>query len=447
MQTLPRPDIHESPTVSRDSLKRSKRRFPTFRVLGIALLLITLLGGGYVLVNQPHKGTHAADANANCSLIVPANPLSAQGLATPYQLQATDPNAGPCNEANADQSAFVQGAVFDPATGQISIYNPLVIDAGSEPAVAPVVPKLPANAVVALWFGYNGDTLTLQGQGNSLRQGRCVNGLPNNPFGQFAYCNAPAFFRSANQAIRQGKLVPPQLGQGSDGQPCPTVRDFFIVDQDQSDNVTTVYLATNDGKTAQMNTDNAAQLQGAQTLVNGSDNRLVAVALDNALGCQPWSAPDLASPGQMATSLPLNELMAAARQARPAAVIPVGDPMTLNNGKQSITKTNLYRVGVNQASIARANQASTRQYCTNLLQVQPPRLQALMDLLQQQPSPDPAAGNNLFTFMAQRFNGTWGADGGLNCQGLLNKNSPIQVQTDDNGVAISATINLNANGQ
>src|SRR5580700_5468342 len=82
--------------------------------------------------------------NPNCTLIVPKNALTAAGLATPFQLVATDPGQGACNESNAAQAAFVQGAVFDPATGAISIYNPLVIDKGDNPLVPPVVPTLPA---------------------------------------------------------------------------------------------------------------------------------------------------------------------------------------------------------------------------------------------------------------------------------------------------------------
>ena len=103
----------------------------------------------------------AAVPNPNCTLIVPNHVLTAQGLATPFQLVATDPNGGPCNEANGAQSAFVEAAVFDPANSQISIYHPLVIDKGTKPAVAPVVPALPANAIVALWIGFNGNNLTL----------------------------------------------------------------------------------------------------------------------------------------------------------------------------------------------------------------------------------------------------------------------------------------------
>ena len=37
-----------------------------------------------------------------------------------------------------------------------SIYSPLVIDKGTTPAEPPVAPSLPTNAVVAIWFGFNG---------------------------------------------------------------------------------------------------------------------------------------------------------------------------------------------------------------------------------------------------------------------------------------------------
>ena len=104
-----------------------------------------------------------AAADPNCTLIVPVNPLTPLGLATPYQLTATDPAEGPCHEDNQSQAAFVQGAIINPANGQISIYDPLVIDAGSTAAVAPVLPTIPANGVVALWFGFNGNDLTLEG--------------------------------------------------------------------------------------------------------------------------------------------------------------------------------------------------------------------------------------------------------------------------------------------
>ena len=45
----------------------------------------------------------ASSDNANCDIIGPARPLSARGLATPYQLVATNRRKGPCREANINQ--------------------------------------------------------------------------------------------------------------------------------------------------------------------------------------------------------------------------------------------------------------------------------------------------------------------------------------------------------
>jgi hypothetical protein len=415
------------------------RRFSPLMLVGLSVSVVLALVATTVFI-LPHLRSHAAVVNGDCTLVVPPNPLSAQGLATPYQLVATNAENGPCNEANKAQAAFVQGAVIDPATGAISIYNPLVIDQGTQPAAQPIAPQLPANGVVALWFGFNGNNLTLQDTNGSLKQGRCVNGVNGSIFGQFAYCNARAFFRAANRAIRAGLLKPPALGLANDGQPCPSVRDFGLVDMDQSDNVVTTYLVTADGQTAQATTANAAALQNTQTQVNGSDNRLLAVALDGALGCTPWMAPDLADPGKMLPALPLNELQAATQQAAPIALVPAGDPMVLTNNQPDLNKVNAYRRGVDQMPAQNMDAASTTTYCTNLLAIGPARIQLDQQLTQGQASPDPAVANSLFTFLAQRFVASYGPNG-LNCVGLLNIPDPVAVTTDDNGVAISATFN------
>jgi hypothetical protein len=363
-------------------------------------------------------------------------------LATPYQLVATNVNNGPCNEANKVQAAFVQAAVFNPATNTISVYNPLVIDQGTQPAAAPVVPQIPQGAIVGIWFGFNGNNLTLQATNNSLQAGNCVNGIPGSNFGQFAYCNAPAFFQAANQAIQAGTLVPPPLGIARDGSPCPTVRDFSVVDQDQSDNVTTTYLVTANGQTAQNTVANRAALQAAQPQVNGSDNRLLDVGIDAALGCTPWIAPDLADPGQMVPALPLNELQAAAHQALPVALVPNRDPMVVVNNERNLNKVNAYRVGVDQPPIQNLDAAHVLPYCLNLLAIAPERIlrDARLNLTVASPSPDPAVANSLFTFLAQRFVFTYGPNG-LNCIQELGQPDPITVQTDANGVVIAATIN------
>ena len=290
---------------------------------------------------------HGERRQSGCTLIVPRRPLSASGLATPYQLKSGDGSA--CHESTVATAAFVQAAVLDPATGQSSIYNPLVIDQGTQPAALPLLPKLPANAVVGIWFGSNGTSLQLRGaDGNTLRDAQCVDGLRQSIFGQVAYCHAVAFFYEANRLIRANKLTPPILDNAIDGMPCPSVRDFSVVDQDPSDNVTTSYLIAQDGEIAQDTAANRVLLPGSSAFGNGSDNRLLAIALDSALGCVPWEAPDLADPGQMVTAQPLNELQAAMYQGAPVAFVPSADPMTLVNGQPSLIKQNLYRMGVDQ---------------------------------------------------------------------------------------------------
>jgi hypothetical protein len=416
-----------------------RRRFSPLVLVGVIVSLAIALIGAVVFV-LPHVGSHAADAvNGDCTLIVPAQPLTAQGLATPFQLTATDPDQGPCNESNPNQAVFVQGAVIDPATGHIAIYNPLVIDKGTQPAVAPVIPKLPPGGIVALWGGGNDNNTTLRGMQGSLGEGHCVNGVNGSIFGQVWYCNAPSFFQAANQAIAAGKLVPPPLGKAKDGLPCPSVRDFSVVDQDQSDNVTADYLVTSTGQTAQMTAANIAALPNATRAANGSDNRLLDSFIDAALGCTPWMAPDLADPGKMVTAQPLNELQAAAHQATPVALVPSRDPMVLVNNRSNLDKINAYRAGVDQSLAQNLNSAGTRNYCTNLLAIGPQRLVLDARLTKAIPAPDPAVANTLFTFLAQRFVTSFEANG-LNCMKLLGQPDPIKVKTED-GVAIDATIN------
>jgi hypothetical protein len=376
----------------------------------------------------------------DCTVIVPPQPLTAQGLATPFQLTATDPDQGPCNESNPNQAVFVQGAVIDPATGHIAIYNPLVIDKGTKPAIAPVVPQLPAGGIVALWGGGNDNNTRLRSIHGSLRQGHCVNGVNGSVFGQVWYCNAPAFFKAANQTIAAGKLVPPPLGKAKDGLPCPSVRDFSVVDQDQSDNVTTDYLVTDTGQTAQMTAANIAALPNATKAANGSDNRLLDNFIDAALGCTPWMAPDLADPGKMVPAQPLNELQAAAHQTNPVALVPNRDPMVLIGNSRNLVKLNAYRVGVDQQLSQNAQASNTRSYCANLLDIGPKRMMLDAPFTKVISGPDPAVANTLFTFLAQRFVTTY-EENGLNCMKLLGQPDPIKVKTDANGVAVDATIN------
>jgi hypothetical protein len=373
----------------------------------------------------------AAGNVVDCTLVVPAHPLTAAGLATPYRLLA------PCHESDSGMSAFVQATVLDPATGQLSVYDPLVVDADAKPAAPPVVPRLPEGAVVGIWFGFNGDNLTLQAAaGSNLSAAQCVNGVPGSIFGQYAYCAAPAFFTMANAAIAGGKLTVPPIGAAKDGLPCPTTRDFGLVDQDQSDNVTTTYLFLPGGSTAQNTAANQAALaaKGAQVQVNGSDEGLLDNFVMPALGCTPFTAPDLADNGHPVTALALNELQAAAHQGAPVALVPTSDPMTLVNGKADVTKTNLYRTGVDQGPLDQATETQA-EYCRNLVDVGVNRTDLDRRLTSAVKTPDPAAATTLFTFLAQRLSGSFDQ---LGCAKLLQITNPVILVTDKNGVTTDA---------
>ncbi len=388
----------------------------------------------------------AAAANVNCDLIVPPNALSAQGLATPWQLtgpNGNNPQGTGCTMTNAaNLGAFVQATILNPATGQLNTYEPLVITQGTQPAAAPVVPTLAAGDVVNIMVGFNGTNLTLiNSQGTtSVAQANCVNGLNGSVFGEVSYCNSVNFYNAANQA----NLTIPALGTTTNGQPCPTTRSFNLIDQDQSDNVTTQYLLNGNGQTAQDNTANAAQLQGATVINNGSDNALLDGFVDPALGCTPMMAPDLSNGGTPGTSQTLDELMAAKDQQAPVALTPLNDPMTLLNNAFSLTKTNLYRAGVDQTPETAANMEaannpdSPANYCANMLNLQTKFLNDDRAFFINKTSPVPATGNNLFTFEAARLSASFT---NLNCANFGLKNT-VNLTLDGNGVAINASLNV-----
>ena len=440
--------------------------------LGLALGVVvaesggttTKLGVAPAAASATPAATQNASTNADCELIVPARPLTAAGLATPYQLtgpEGQDPSASGCTQANPNLQAFVQATILDPATGRLWVYEPLVITAGTNPAVAPVRPRLPKDAVVNLMFGFNGNNLqlaaaspgTLAGtNGGTLAGATCVNGLGGSLFGQVAYCNSVPFYAAADRAITAGRLRIPTTGRSPrTGQPCPTTRSFQLVDQDPSDNVTTRYLLTATGQTAQDSAANAGRLQKATTIDNGSDNTLLDSFILPALGCAAFTAPDLSDAGRPGTSQTLDELSAAASQRAPIALVPENDPMTMVNGEASRPKTNLYRLGVGQPLVegaenepfkdsrAGGQQADTpANFCANMLNIQTAFIAADQTPFSASPSPVPATGNNLFTFMAARLSASFT---NLGCGAFGLKNT-VTLTQDTQGVATAATFSL-----
>ena len=382
---------------------------------------------------------------AACLLTLPPTPLTAIGLSTPFQLQGTNP-AQPCTMANQQTTTFVEAIIFDPTTYHLYIYHPLIIDTGTTPFLPPILPQLPNNAIVALFFGTNGLSLTLQPL-LILQQINCVNGISQTDiFGQFAYCNAILFYDAVNKIVQEGKsLIPPlpPLGTAIDGKDCPTTRSFFMVDQDPSDNLVTTYLLdpiTN--RVFQDTPTNRLQYPTAIILKNGSDNRLLTL-LDNALGCAPYIIPVLTDPQGLykVASLATNEIHANHVQQNPVALIPKGDPMTrvltANGPIPSMVKINAYRKGVNQPVITNLDQAPTNYFCVHMIE-QLPRLQDNKALFTTQLSPDPAAANSLFTFLANRFSQSYI---NLRCDAILDVLNPVTLVTQ-NDIVIDATFTI-----
>jgi hypothetical protein len=451
--------------------------------LGLALgIIIAVSGGNATTIDQSALGASAspsasgsggasasasaspsptstavtASANVNCDIIVPANPLSAQGLATPYQLTGTDgqsPAVSGCEMSNAvNLGAFVQATILDPRTGALSVYDPLVVTQGTTPAIAPAVPQIPADAVITIDFGFNGtDLFQVGATPNALAQGNCLNGMPGSIFGQVSFCNGTRFFQVADRLQREGRLVVPsegtsakiipsggQLGTGTD---CPVTRNFDMVDQDPSDNVTTEYLLNPvTGQTAQDTASNAANLTGSVLLLNGSDNTLLDLFIDPVLGCTPFEAPDLANNDQPTSSQALDELLSAKNQPPVAALVPENDEMVLNGSDVfDVAKTDLYREEVGQTPIDFQNNqtSSPAMYCQNMVNIQTPFLNANANLLATGQPPVAGVGDNLLTFLANRLSMSFV---NLACQnfGLTN---PVTVTLNGQGVAVTATFN------
>jgi hypothetical protein len=109
----------------------------------------------------------AAVQGQMCKLTVPAAPLTAAGLATPYILTG-------CDQAGKDFSVFVEATILNRATGELSVYAPLVINAGTQPAAPPSKITLTADHVVGIWFGANDNVALVDDGQGSLAAGLCM---------------------------------------------------------------------------------------------------------------------------------------------------------------------------------------------------------------------------------------------------------------------------------
>ena len=373
----------------------------------------------------------AADST-NCTVSVPAHPLSARGLATPWVL------GDGCTWENGDtEGVFIDATILSP-NGQLQVYNPLVITQGTQPEVAPTPPTIARGSQVILSVGFNGNALAVVGPG--VRQGNCIDAIGNSLINQTPQCNAANFYRMANFEIARGILKIPAIGTGKDGKACQTTRDFALIDQDQSDNAVAHYLFNpNTGQTTQATAANLANLPGDTVETNGSDNGLLDSFVDPALGCTPFTAPNTTNPNGASASQALNELSARQHQKGTVALLPVNDPQLLVGGQFSLGKTNTYRIETDMAPLPFGTNLTRNaaKYCQNMVNIATPRLQLDAPMETGTASPVPDLGNNLATFLAARLSGSFD---NLNCKnyGLTD---PVTLQLDGNGVATGATFN------
>jgi hypothetical protein len=370
-------------------------------------------------------------SNTTCDLIVPANPLSARGLATPYQLtgpNGTTPAQSGCEMSNgAKLGAFVQATILDPATGALSVYEPLVVTQGTRPDTPGLKlnpPAIPADAVVTIDFGFNGTDLVQVGATpTTLADAHCVSGQAGSPFGQTSSCNGVNFFTAVRQAERMGLLKVPSPGtsdaivpSGGDlgtGRSCPVISNFEVAGLDPGDSVTTSYLLNPlTGQTAQGNTTDAGYIAGATLLHDNSADAVLDQYVDPILGCAPFEAPDRSNANVPTFSEALDEIAAGAYPAKTAALLPENDTGAMDGGK-----------------------TDPATYCQNLIDIQTPFLAANRTLLATGQSPVTATADNLLTFLANDLSASLTR---LGCQQFQLTN-PVTLKRNSAGVVIAAT--------
>lgn len=339
-----------------------------------------------------------------CNIVLPNNLLSSVGLSTPFIYKN-------CDQTIEDQASFAEAVILDPNTGNLSIYTPLIINEGTKPLYPPVIPDIKTTDVVGIWFGSNANIIILENPDIT-----CINGLPNDPFGQVAACNAVFFFKKAFDAYNKNKLIIPNPGVNIYGKKCYTTRNFEVIDMDQSDNVLSQYIIYNN-QVGQFSDSILSKLNKNNTRIisNGSDNRLLNIFILPALGCESFKVPDISNNNISRSAQALNELQADIYDMANTALIPLGDPMCLTNGTENINKTNLFRSIVGQLPIDNIVNASTKKYCEKIIKIGIPSL--FLDQKYTLNYTSPNENESLFNFLTNRMKNSLQS---LDCFNILN---------------------------
>lgn len=252
--------------------------------------------------------------------------------------------------------------------------------------------------------------------------------------------------------VPTGLLVVPPLGTELDGQACPSVASYDIVDQDPADNLQTKYLVNPvTGATAQNTAENRFALPGDTVLSNPSDNGLMSEFVLPAIGCHAWMLPNAADPGSLVDSLFADQLQAQFYQAAPAADVELEDEMVLDGtNNEDPAKDFLYRASVDEpvpttfAAYDTFLASDDVDYCIGLDTIGTAFLIANEGFLVGVPTPI-AGASNLFTFLANRLlvsmDMVLPAPGVQpTCAQLTGIQDPVTV-TVTGGIVTAATIN------
>jgi hypothetical protein len=378
----------------------------------------------------------------DCILEVPNDPLN-NGLFQPWFVSTNPISKYPCSQILDGSEVFVEATIFDIDNNNLYVYNPLVVDNNTLPAVQPYLAPLPLNNIVVIHFGTNGRSIKLIPSRNntkSLILGNCINGLSNGTlFGHFAYCNAENFFKQINNNINLGLLIIPTLGKTFQGDICPTIRSFSVVDQDQSDNVITEYIITTDLRVAQNFQININKLNIMKIITNNNDNSLLTKFILPSIGCAPFMVSNLFDKNLLQSSLALNEIQANLyiNESNNALIVST-NPMVIDFNLKSLEKINLYRIGVNQPIINILDINDGQIYCQKITNISYTFFKVHQYELSKFHS-HLSIANNLLNSLLFRLIITLSY---LNCETLTGNILDLNITTDPNtGIIISTNLN------
>ena len=362
-----------------------------------------------------------------CGLIVPENPLSYQGLNTPYILKSFTGNAADCSVLDQRTTVFVEIVIFDISASTFYIYNPLVVNRLKQIKIYDEIPQLPDQNIVGIWFGSNGVTFKLIDSNNSLHFGDCIDGYNGSIFGNFAYCNARIFFTT----ISKYRISIPNIGKTVNGFTCLTTRSFEFNEQYQISNVISSYIVLNSYKIVMKTIKNLSIFKPLFIIISKSNGYILNNYISIATGCTIFAGYDFTEQFIMKTSMILNEIYASLDVEQ--VFIPSTHPSVTIDGVPNLNKLNLYRIGLNQSTVSEIDYNDSRLYCDGIYKKTPIFLYKHHDLLNNYITPDETLGNSLLNVMISRFLTSWNT---YNCTEVLKVEFPIKYLKDYNNVIV-----------